>query len=89
MNSRLTNLSECIINTHSFCYNSTCYNASSILCSTIDCNATDLICMSNCLANSTEQCNRGFQCDDGSLGLAFQFCDGIYNCCYWGFWCLS
>ena len=61
-------------------YNSTCYNVSSLYCPFIVCNETDLICLSNCSFNSTKQCNRPFQCNDGSLKLAFQFCDGIVNC---------
>ena len=77
---RLYNISECDKNDFNLCYNSTCYNVSSLYCSSIACNATDLICMSNCFVNSTKQCNRPFQCNDGTLGLAFQFCDGIVNC---------
>ena len=29
---------------------------------------------------STKPLKRNFQCDDGSLGLTFQLCDGIFNC---------
>ena len=77
---RLNNVSQCNLNSLISCDNSTCYNASSLLCSTFDCNATDLICVSNCMDNSTKQCNRAFQCDDGRLGLTFQLCDGIFDC---------
>ena len=30
--------------------------------------------------NTTKQCNSAFQCDDGSLGLTFQLCNGMFNC---------
>ena len=76
---RITNVSEYSLNSHISFDNSTCYNASSLLCSTIDCNETDLICISN-YSDSTKQCNRAFQCDDGSLGLIYQLCDGIVDC---------
>ena len=64
----------------SLCHNSTCYDVPSLHCPSIACNATDLICTSNCSVHTTRQCNRSFQCNDGTLGLAFQFCDGIANC---------
>ena len=76
---RLTDTSQCNLNSHISCDYSTCYNVSSLLCSTIDCNETDLICISNC-SDSTKQCNRAFQCDDGSLGLTYQLCDGTFDC---------
>ena len=77
---RLTNVSECNLNFSISCDNSFCYNVSSLLCSTIDCNVSDLICISNCSVNSTKPCNRGFQCDDGSLGLTHQLCNGKFDC---------
>ena len=77
---RLYIVSECDKNDFNLYHNSTCYNVSSLYCSSIACNVTDLICMSNCSINSTKQCNRPFQCNDGTLGLAFQFCDGSVNC---------
>ena len=77
---RLNNVSQCNLNRLISCDNSTCYNASSLRCSTSDCNTTDLICVSNCMDNSTKQCNRAFQCDDGRLGLTFQLCDGMFDC---------
>ena len=77
---RLYNASKCDKNDFNLCYNSTCYNVPSLYCSSIVCNAKDLICTSNCFINSTNQCNRPFQCNDGTLGLAFQFCDDIENC---------
>ena len=77
---RLIDVSQCNLNSLISCDMSTCYNASSLLCSTIDCNETDFICVSNCSHNSTEQCNRAFQCDDGRLGLTYQLCNGIVDC---------
>ena len=77
---RLTNVSECNLNPFFSCDNSTCYKTSSLLCSKIGCNETDVVCVSNCSHTTTEQCNRAFQCDDGSLGLIYQLCDGIVDC---------
>ena len=77
---RFNNVSQCNRNHLISCDTSTCYNASSILCSTIDCNETDFICVSNCFHNTIKQCNRAFQCDDGSLGLTYQLCNGILDC---------
>ena len=77
---RLADLSQCNLNPHISCDNSICHSVSSIFCSTIDCNKTDFICISDCSLNSIKQCNRLFQCDDGSLGLIYQFCNGIVNC---------
>ena len=77
---RLNNVSQCNLNSLISCDMSTCYNASSLLCSTIDCNETDFICVSNCSHNTTEQCNRAFQCDDGRLGLTYQLCNGLVDC---------
>ena len=77
---RLNNVSQCNLNSLITCGNSTCYNASSLLCSTIDCYETDFICVSNCSHNTTKQCNRAFQCDDGGLGLTYQLCNGIIDC---------
>ena len=68
---RLNNVAHCNLNSLISCGNSTCYNASSLLCSTIDYYETDFICVSNCPHNTTEQCNRAFQCDDGRLGLTY------------------
>ena len=77
---RLNNLTKCNLNPLISCGNSTCYNASSLLCSTIGCNKTDFICVSNCSHNTTKQCNRAFQCDDGRLGLTYQLCNGLVDC---------
>ena len=77
---RLTNVSKCNLASVVSCGNSTCYKAFSLLCSTIDCNETDLICVSSCSHNTTKQCNRAFQCDDGRLGLTYQLCNGKVDC---------
>ena len=77
---RLNNVSQCNLNSPISCGNSTCYNAPSLLCSTTDCYETDFICVSNCFHNTTKQCNRAFQCDDGRLGLTYQLCNGLVDC---------
>ena len=78
---RLTNVSQCKLNSLISCGNSTCYNASSVFCSTIDYCKTDFVCVSKCFHNiTTKQCNRAFQCDDGGLGLTYQLCNGIVDC---------
>ena len=77
---RLTNVSHCNLNPLVSCDNLTCNNVSSLRCSTVDCNETDLICVSNCYSNSTKQCNHAFQCNDGSLQLTYQLCNGIVDC---------
>ena len=74
------NVSQCNFNSLIPCDTSTCYNASSLLCPTIDCYKTDFICVSNCSYNTTKQCNRAFQCDDGRLGLTYQLCNGLVDC---------
>ena len=76
---RLSNLKEKnLINFASY-NNSSCHNVSSLQCDIDNCNKTDFICMSTC-HNDTLKCNRSFQCNDGSLGLAFQFCNGNIDC---------
>ena len=76
---RLSNLTENdLINFASY-NNSSCHNVSSLQCDIDNCNKTDLICMSTC-HNDTLKRNRSFQCNDGSLGLAFQFCNGNIDC---------
>ena len=77
---RLNNVTQCNLNPLISCDTLTCYSASSILCSTFDCNKTDAICVSNCTHNTTKQCNRAFQCDDGRLGLTYQLCNGLVDC---------
>ena len=49
-------------------------------CSTNNCNKTDLICISTCSHSLIKQYNHGFQCNDGGLGVAFEFCDGNIDC---------
>ena len=78
--SRSLNITEHSNTNISFNNNSTCYRVSSLTCSTNDCNTSDSICISSVSLNSTERCNRIFQCDDGSLGLAFQFCNNKLDC---------
>ena len=77
---RLINVSQCNLNSLISRGNSTCYNVSSLLCSTIDCNKIDFICVSNCSHDTTKQCNRAFQCNDGRLGLTHQLCNGLVDC---------
>ena len=77
---RLINVSQYNFNPPISSNTSTCYNTLSILCSTIDCNKTDFICVSNCSHNTTKQCNRAFQCNDGRLGLTYQLCNGLVDC---------
>ena len=77
---RLNNVSQCNLNSLISCSNLTCYNDFSLLCSTIDCNETNFVCVSNCSHNTTKQCNRAFQCDDGGLGLTNQLCNGLVDC---------
>ena len=77
---RLNNVSQCNLNSLISCDTSTCYNTSSILRSTIDSNKADVICVSNCSHNTTKQCSRAFQCDDGRLGLTYQLCNGLVDC---------
>ena len=60
-------------------YNLSCHKVSSLQYDIDNRNKTDLICMSTC-HNNTLKCNRSFQCNDGSLGLAFQFCNGNTDC---------
>ena len=60
------------------CDVSTCYETPSLDCDET-CNESDVICTSRCSINSSA-CHRPFQCSDGSLILAFQFCDGILDC---------
>ena len=78
--SRSLNITEHSNTNISFNNNSTCYHVSSLTCSTNDCDASDSICISSVSIDSTGQCNRIFQCDDGSLGLAFQFCNNKLDC---------
>ena len=77
---RLINASQCNLNPLNFYNTSTCYNASALFCSTNHCNETDFICVSKCFSNTTKQCNRAFQCDDGRLGLTYQLCNGVVDC---------
>ena len=75
---RLNNISECNKIGFPSCDVSTCYETPSLDCGGT-CNKSDVICTSRCSINSSA-CHRPFQCSDGSLILAFQFCDGILDC---------
>ena len=75
---RLRNMSECNKIGFPSCDVSTCYKTPSLDCDG-NCNKSDVICTSRCSINSSA-CHRPFQCSDGSLILAFQFCDGILDC---------
>ena len=75
---RLKNISECNKIGFPSCDVSTCYETPSLDCDGT-CNKSDVICTSRCSINSSA-CHRPFQCSDGSLILAFQFCDGIVDC---------
>ena len=75
---RLKNISECNKIGFPSCDVSTCYETPSLDCDET-CNESDVICTSRCSINSSA-CHRPFQCSDGSLILAFQFCDGILDC---------
>ena len=79
---RLSNLTEEDMIDFASYNNSSCHKVSSLQCDIDNCNKTDLIYMSTC-HNNTLKCNRcncSFQCNDGSLGLAFQFCNGNTDC---------
>ena len=75
---RLKNILECYKIGFPLCDVSTCYETPSLDCDET-CNESDVICTSRCSINSSA-CHRPFQCSDGSLILAFQFCDGILDC---------
>ena len=75
---RLNNISECNKIGFPSCDVLTCYETPSLDCDGT-CNKSDVICTSRCSINSSA-CHRPFQCSDGSLILAFQFCDGIVDC---------
>ena len=75
---RLNNISECNKIGFPSCDVLTCYATPSLDCGGT-CNKSDVICTSRCSINSSA-CHRPFQCSDGSLILAFQFCDGIVDC---------
>ena len=76
---RLSDLTENDLIDFASYNNSCCHKVSSLQCDIDKCNKTDFICMST-FYNDTLKCNRSFQCNDGSLGLAFQFCNGNIDC---------
>ena len=80
---RFHNISECNSRYENFiCNDLICFEASSYACSDIDCNITDLICTSyhDIQFSVIAICHPAFQCSDGSLIGAFQFCDGNMDC---------
>ena len=64
----------------SLCDSSSCYRVPSLRCEIGDCSDSEVICTSFCSNHDNLTCNRGFQCADGSLALAHQFCDGKFDC---------
>ena len=82
---RLNEVEDCIRLGLPTCSESTCFKTPSLNCSTptYECDALDVICMSqssNCADNITELSYPAFQCLDGSLIFASQFCDGQSDC---------
>ena len=78
---RFSDASECDRMGFPTCDNSTCYETPSLKCfGSEDCRMTEVICTSFCPNDTSNECNRGFQCADGSLALISQFCDGKIDC---------
>ena len=76
--SRFANISECqLLNDPQLCDNTTCYQTDSKECFQKNCTSTEVICTSKC---SDPSCTTGFQCNDRSLALKSQFCDGKFDC---------
>ena len=76
---RLSSISECQDRGFPECDTTTCYTTPSLDCAQQQCNLTDVICTSHCDDENT-LCRRAFQCADGNLILASQFCDGVTDC---------
>ena len=76
---RLNSVSECNQIGFPECVSSTCYTTRSLNCSEYSCSKTDVICSSHC-SNTHASCQTPFQCSDGSLMLASQFCNGFIDC---------
>ena len=75
--SRFKNNFDCLsLNNSQLCDNSTCQTVSKN-CFQQNCTSTEVICTSEC---SDSSCTIGFQCDDRSLALKSQFCDGKFDC---------
>ena len=77
---RLRSKRECDARGFPSCDSSTCYTVPSLLCTTNRCSETQVICTSHCPNHGDLNCSVGFQCADGSLALAHQFCDGSFDC---------
>ena len=76
--SRFANISECErLNDPQLCDSTTCYQTHFKKCFQQNCTSTEVICTSEC---SDSSCTTGFQCDDRSLALNSQFCDGKFDC---------
>ena len=76
--SRFANISECqLLNNPQLCDRETCYETHFKECFQKNCTSTEVICTSEC---SDPSCTIGFQCDDRSLALKSQFCDGKFDC---------
>ena len=76
--SRFANISECqLLNNSQLCDSTTCYETHFKECFQQNCTSTEVICTSKC---SNSSCKTGFQCDDRSLALKSQFCDGKFDC---------
>ena len=76
--SRFANISECErLNNSQLCDNNTCYQTNFKKCFQENCTSNEVICTSKC---SDPLCTTGFQCDDRSLALKSQFCDGKFDC---------
>ena len=59
----------------------TCYETRALQCLFDNCNKTNIICVSHCTTNYTnEACNSAMQCANGSLVLGSQFCYGVIDC---------
>ena len=76
--SRFANITECqLLNDPQLCDNNTCYQTNFKKCFQENCTSTEVICTSEC---SDSSCTIGFQCNDRSLALKSQFCDGKFDC---------
>ena len=75
---RLDNISAC--NDLASCDNSTCFETLSQQCHNDDCVETQVICSSYFPDSEINNCYPIYQCDDGSLFLAYGFCDRYFDC---------
>ena len=66
-----------MLNDSQLCDSKTCYQTHFKKCFQENCTSTEVICTSKC---SDPSCTTGFQCDDRSLALKSQFCDGKFDC---------